>query len=282
MEESNIINGPSVGFLGSLSPAIRKHPYNGNPPFIEIWENERQQRKSTSRCEWTLLTGVDEKTFSQRFINHPRPPHWSSYDKVLNLLLVRMTKSITHGDSAIIFHNKILQAVIGKGLDPDLLVYWGRATRQGPAGAKEADFAYLPRELFHNTTEDWPSVVLETTVSEDGSKLVSDVRFWLNGSEGKVKVVFTMKVHSKSNIIIDKWEPCWPYTGQSHRTQHIEINKRNNNEVYVSGQPLVLEFEKLFLRAANAPQETDSVLGEAQLKSLASHIWETYSKEYPN
>ena len=279
MEGSNIINESSVGFLRSLSPAIRKCPYNGSPPFIEIWENERHQRKPTTRSEWILLTGVDEKTFSQRFLNHPHPPQWSSYDKVLNLLLVRMTKSITHEDSAIIFHNKILQAVIAKGLDPDLLVYCGRATRQGSVGAKEADFAYLPREFFNGASEDWPSVVLETAFSEDQSKLVSDVRFWLNGSEGKVKIVFTMKIHSKSNVTIDKWEPS---DGRSHRTQHIEIMKRNNGNVLVSGHPLVLEFEKLLLRAGNGPQETDIVFDETQLKSLASHIWQTYSKEYPN
>lgn len=95
-----------------------------------------------------------------------------------------------------------------------------------------------------------------------------------------MKIVFTIIVHSKSNIItIDKWESR---TGRSHRTQHIEIKKGDNNRVHISGQPLVLEFEKLFLRAGNAPQETDIQFDESQLKSLAFHIWKTYSKEYPN
>lgn len=161
-----------------------------------------------------LLTGVDEKAFSQNFLNLDDRdfPQWSSYDKVLNLLLIRMTKSITHEDAATISHNKLIHALIAKGLDPDMLVYWGSATCQGPAGAKEADFACLPRAFFHGSSQDWPCVVLETDFSEAELKLNFDVRFWLNGSEGKIKVVFIMEVHSKSSIItIDKWDPAPDY-----------------------------------------------------------------------
>lgn len=49
----------------------------------------------------------------------------------------------------------------------------------------------------------------------------------------------------------------------------------------MSGQPLVIEFENP-LRTGDTPQEIDIELDEKQLKSLAFHIWHTYSKEYPN
>ena len=39
--------------------------------------------------------------------------------RLTNLLLGRMTRSITHEDLAIIFHNKLLQALTEKGLDPN-------------------------------------------------------------------------------------------------------------------------------------------------------------------
>ena len=44
-----------------------------------------------------------------------------------------------------------------------------------------------------------------------------------------MKIVFTIKVHLKSNIItINKWEPC---TEQSHQTQHIKTKKGDKQRV---------------------------------------------------
>lgn len=151
MDESSI-NDPSPGFLGNLSPAIRKHQYDGNPLFLEIWKNERQQPNSTSSSEWLLLTGVDEKAFSQYFLNSDShdSPQWTSYDKVLGLLLTRMTTSITHEDAANCFNNMLIKALVAKGLEPDMLAYWGSAKRESPVGAKQPDFAYLPLASFHS------------------------------------------------------------------------------------------------------------------------------------
>lgn len=275
------ISDPSPGFLGNLSPFIRRHPYEGKQLFLDFWENERRRQQTPpGGSEWLLLTGVDEKTFSQDFLSldcqQTDCPQWSSYDNVLGLLLIRMTISRTQEDAAALFHNRLIQALMEKGLDPNLLEYRNSATCRGTSGAKQADFAYSPRRRPRERSKYWPCVVLETAFSEASSKLKSDIRFWLNESEGDVEVVFTMETGS-SIIGIDKWELC---AGRAHRTQHVEIKKGNNNRIYVSGQPLVLEFGKLFLRAGDIPQESDIEFGEEQLKELASLIWETSSDEY--
>lgn len=114
----------------------------------------------------------------------------------------------------------------------------------------------------------WPCVIPETALSEADSKLSSDVHFWPDELEGDVKVVFTTSVHLEPQIItINKWE------------LYVEIKKENNNCMDGPGQPLVLEFEKLFLRTGNIPRETDIELREAQPKASASRIREAHNKE---
>lgn len=90
------------------------------PRDLEKWK----KTKFTSSNEFLLLIGVDEKAFSQNFLNLDDRdfPQWSSHDKVLNLLLIRMTKSITHEDAATVSHNKIIHALIAKR--GSILICW--------------------------------------------------------------------------------------------------------------------------------------------------------------
>lgn len=111
----------------------------------------------------------------------------------------------------------------------------------------------------------------EAAESETQSKLDYDVRFWLGESNGDVRIVFTLKVDRKTpTVIINKWEFRHE---QPHRTQHVEVKKGESGHVAVSGGPLIIEFDKLFLLQPNFPKETDIELDAETLRSLAISIW---------
>lgn len=46
-----------------------------------------------------------------------------------------------------------------------------------------------------------------------------------------------------------------------------------NKRIRVDGGPLVIEFEKLFLRPSEYPKETDITIDTTMLEKLANAIW---------
>ena len=278
----------ATGFLGALAacPTIPKHPYKEK---AELWH--RQQINPTKaneyKSEWTLLTGIHNQTFTRDFLteNHDQEEeeadqqkclNWSSFDANLNLLLIRMPALLPHESAAHVFNEIFLDAVQPTGLEYSLQLL-GSTTFCGPNGAKQAGFSYSPRWLPPRS-RDWPSVVIEVSCSESGleneAKLGTDVLFWLGAvsrgeeeEEEEVKVVLTLRVDREMPAItIEKWEVDW--NGRIQRTQQVIIQKGG-----ISGGPLVVEFEKLFLRAGDGPQERDIEMDSVKLEILGKMIW---------
>lgn len=106
----------------------------------------------------------------------------------------------------------------------------------------------------------------------DPSKLMSDARFWLSGSNGDVQMVITIKIgRSLPNIVLESWELV---DDRVKCQQVITVNKGRNNSAYVDGQPLVIRFDKLFLRPPTNRRETDISIDNTILNKIASDIWE--------
>lgn len=84
-------------------------------------------------------------------------------------------------------------------------------------------------------------------------------------------------------MVWQKWESATSSSqGQiaAGLTQEITISKRTvGGEEEDIGQvkngPLVVKFEKLFLRQPNQAPETDLVIGGEDLMDMAEQIWET-------
>lgn len=58
-----------------------------------------------------------------------------------------------------------------------------------------------------------------------------------------------------------------------HRTQTVIISKSQNGNITVDNDPLVIEFEKLFLRKSETPKETNIHVDGDKLHKLADAIW---------
>ncbi|CRL28005.1 unnamed protein product [Penicillium camemberti] len=113
---------------------------------------------------------------------------------------------------------------------------------------------FLPKRLPCSRTTKWPSLVVETGFSETPSKLTSDAEFWLSESNGDVQMSWEL---------VDDRVKC---------QQVITINKGQNNS-----QPLVIRFDKLFLRPPTIPRETNISIDNTILNEIASEIWEEQS-----
>lgn len=81
-----------------------------------------------------------------------------------------------------------------------------------------------------------------TSESEMEPKLMSDVRFWLNQSQGDVNVVITLGFdRDKPVMTINTWEVNGH--GRMHRTQRVTIERNGTDTIKVSG-PLTIAFGK--------------------------------------
>jgi hypothetical protein len=269
-----------TGFLGDLEPSITTYHYCGKQQAISIVKKEVKalteavDSSEVSSSEWVLFTGIDKRTFSHDFntTDEDRSLNWNSFDSSLNLLLARMALA-PHEEAVRSFDQLLLEALRPMGLD-DALYLLGSATNKTPAGAKQADSQWSPRRAPPGRSRHQPSVVLEVALSETLSKLTSDVRYWLQRlpPRDEVKLAIILAINQqRPEIAIESWERK---SSRPHCTQHITISMSANKQVTVHDEPLVIEFQKLFLRPSESSRETDIRINADMLKKLAVKVWE--------
>jgi hypothetical protein len=111
---------------------------------------------------------------------------------------------------------------------------------------KHPDMGWGPRRPSRGCPKQ-PSVVLEVAVSETRKKLRQDVEIWLDPVRGNANVVIAIKLsRQRAMIAIDLW--IWDtVNGKPINSQHIEVSENENDEVKLSGGPLVIPFRLFFL-----------------------------------
>ncbi|CDM37348.1 unnamed protein product [Penicillium roqueforti FM164] len=266
----------SSSFLGDLGPPIRRYPYKGTKQFLETVKMElNRQQEEFEASEWVLFTKVNKQAFSRDFLNSDDSilqRCWNSYDSSQHLLLVKMAVSRAHEVTAHLFERLFFDCLKPMELDYSLRSFGAATCKAENGSAKQPDCQFLPKRLPRARTKKWPSLVIETGFSESPSKLMSDARFWFSQSNGDVQMVITIKIsRSSPNIVLELWELV---NDMVKRQQIVTISKGENNRVYLSGQPLIISFEKLFLRPPSIPKETDISLSGAMLRMIAEEVWE--------
>lgn len=197
------------------------------------------------------------------------------------LLIVKYMPSAAHEFTAREFHNIILVKILSMGTDRNELVSFGSRRYHGAHSSKEADEVFVP-DSVRNKEDDWPTLVIEVGRSESLSQLRQDVRWWLIESKGDVKIALLVSIKKASSILlIEKWELGVAPLGRSGPvTRSAAINSIGEPKVVqivevtstgTTGGQLVLEFNKLFLRAA-IPPETDLIFADQELEVVAAKL----------
>ncbi|KAL2855594.1 hypothetical protein BJX68DRAFT_263952 [Aspergillus pseudodeflectus] len=267
------INAPGPGFLGILQAApsnIRQYAYQDREQFLNIVNHE-----SSNVDGLFLLTGVKNDIFHSTFyIPEDEGPFstWLAYDAELQLLLFRMNESPIHSTASPSFQDMLHDTLGEMGMARQLQPV-GAALWQTLTGGKRPDHAWRPRASWLRNCHGWPNLVLEVALSETQQKLQSDIRWWLQRSQGQVNNVTVLGfviTHNAPRITIDKWtnDP----NGNARLQQRIIIAKRRGaGEITITGGPLVIGFESLFERAPTAT-EPDVSIDEEKLEFWARGI----------
>ncbi|KAE8168309.1 hypothetical protein BDV40DRAFT_294853 [Aspergillus tamarii] len=163
-------------------------------------------------------------------------------------------------------------------------IRWGGATRyRSPLGnkGKEGDQILLPRnrQPVQGQIQDWPTLVIETGVSESLRKLQEDAKWWFNNSSGRVRIVILISL-KRTMMLFQKWQLMPPNAPKPITRQYISLLHQQSpnipplvnqpattqtlymdQEVTVTphaviGAPMVLHFQALMDRAPGL-NETD-------------------------
>jgi hypothetical protein len=210
---------------------------------------------------------------------HTRMTHYTDID----LLIVKLP-SAEHEAAPLNLTIGVVEKLVMMGMPANEFHAVGATRIRGRNSSKEADSAYRPYSFRPNKT-DWPTIVFEAGLSESLSRLRSDARWWLMESGGDVKTVIIISVkRAQSMIRIEKWELA-PRTGRrltlrsatnplNHLPTQIptKIHEITIVQNTVTGAPLILEFQKIFLRPAVLP-ESDITFTAQELSTWAARIW---------
>ncbi|CAG7978920.1 unnamed protein product [Penicillium salamii] len=278
-----------------LPPSVRRYDYKDKDQFAQILTIERErlldsmrssreisdidtgsgrsEQESTTEITEYIIFSIDPTTFNQDFLSFDTIPNLSirtSYNPDTKTLIVKMVTG-EHTGVAFEVHKAIDRALLRMGLDGAINQY-SAVDIDVNGRNKQADMGWGPRRPPPGCPKR-PSVVLEVAVSETKKKILQDVDLWLDPLRGNANVVIAIKLSRRAIITIDSW--IWDTAnGKSTNSQHIEVSENENDEVKLSGGPLLIPFRLLFLRDPETPRETDVIIGNEWLKSIAERGWE--------
>jgi len=194
------------------------------------------------------------------------------YEEIDETLIIKLMPSTVHEYShRQLSERTMIQIISTMGIDTDTLEPLGSARFKAPHSSKEADSCFLPES--RNPKTDWPTLVFEAGVSESLTRLQVDARWWLSNSNDEVKIVILIAINtSVPSIVVQKWqmakaEQRGVTTVIPQQTQELLITPNS-----LDGAPLILEFEKVFLRPPVAPEE-DIVFTAPLLTKWATKVW---------
>ena len=160
------------------------------------------------------------------------------------------------------------------------LIDMGSTRFQGIFTSKEPDASFKPRESRSDPSA-WPTFVIECGVSETLSKLKIDCQWWLENSNGDVKIALLMKISREhESIHIELWEmapvPNLAICRAHPHPTRMSLQKIQEIDIVgsvVTGAPLVLGFEKILERPMGQGEEDFVLLGQ-DLADMATYCWE--------
>ncbi|RPA90186.1 hypothetical protein L873DRAFT_1565744, partial [Choiromyces venosus 120613-1] len=156
----------------------------------------------------------------------------------------------------------------------------GGTRYQGIASSKEADSAFKPLSRPHRA--DWPTLVIESGVSEKLPRLRADARWWLENSSGDVNIVLLFSILAAAQTIhLEKWEIMsvpnlqvtrlhpHPFVMTPTQTDQVDIV-----QPIAAGGALTLDFAKIFLRQpVQGGLEGNIIFTTLDLEEWAHDVW---------
>lgn len=257
--------------------------------------------KQESTNQWLLVLGLSSTTIKRLDEDHDCLEginyrfQWEGTSGLIKVIPTAQHEAVT---SRVVF--SVNDALARMGLDWNDAEWVGTTTyKPNVTKGKQPDNAFVPPSRCTPLLSSigWPTLVIETGVSESLSQLRADAANWLAISNGNVRIVLVIAIKN-SRVDIEQWQlapagapvpltrayiaslcrqspilpplyPQIPASQQPYCAQEIVITPQG-----VTGVPLVLPFDALYDRApAPAPGETDVLITMADCLRITRRLW---------
>ncbi|KAJ5453847.1 uncharacterized protein N7458_004803 [Penicillium daleae] len=236
---------------------------------------------------FVVLKNFPSETLAKR---DEQLPGRCDYSPSLQILIITMP-SLPHEEAASSFD--IMIAALAK----EMKVYrritdCGSTLVKTPDRSKQADRSWRPARPRRK----FPTVVLEVGFSEATAKLERDIAWWINTSQGDVKMGLTIDIKRRSSSIeIKSWTPAFmPLPSHVYITAHgrpvvdrrvsdpppprmtqrIFITRgRDGSNPTIEGGDLIIPFHALMLEQPGEGEHDFVLTTELLLQDLAERVW---------
>jgi hypothetical protein len=234
-----------------------------------------------SNQQYLVFSSVTQTDLAKIDSIHGRHTRVTYYEDI-NLLIITLVTVETEAVH-VNFGRMITAKITSMGMSEDGLFGLGGARFIGSSCSKEGDTCFKPCSRNHKG--DLPTIVIEAGLSESLAKLRCDANWWLehpgrNGGKVMIVLIFLIKPKDKS-LRIEKWQnspaPARPITRANPGPPNLNPIPTSIQQITitpnrVTGAPLVLHFENIFLRQPIAP-ETDITFTANELAAFETYFW---------
>jgi hypothetical protein len=275
-----IMPSPELALVEQYPPVA----FSTLPKLKKMIASQFKKLSDGSENQHLSISGISPRLFNM--IEESRLGHGNgirlTYFGDIETLIIKLV-SRAHEKAHRLLGSLIQRTILPMGIAIEEFCGLGSSTCRGQnASAKEADSSWINYRIRPNTG-DWPCFVIETGVSESMPRLRSDARWWIEHSAGAVNLVLLIWIRpAGKKVKMEKWIPGpAPTTRRSPRfaqnifptcTAEISIDQSQAPSI-IQGAPLVLEFAKLFDRAAILPLEADLSFTSQDLDQWANWLW---------
>ena len=187
---------------------VERQKFSGGPAFTEAIESKAGELRSLdpNGGQYVVFSSVGRKDFA--CVNRIRNDNYKGlrflYLENEETLIVKTTFQALPGLVSVRLLDILRMKIVAMGLG-DVLLNVGSMRFKGKHSSKEAHCGLKPSS-FRPSKDGWPTLVFECGVSKSGIRLGADASWWLQNSQGEVKIVLVLKASEEDRKIeLEQW-----------------------------------------------------------------------------
>ncbi|OGM39664.1 hypothetical protein ABOM_011522 [Aspergillus bombycis] len=251
--------------------------------------------------QWLLINGISRTTIERLSNDHSCLSGIEfRFMWIGTTGLLKVVPSIEHDLTTSDVDHYIDRQCVRMGVPDNELVWGYTVTTPGTitTHGKEPDDCFYPpnRQPLAGQFNGWPSLVIETGVSESLAKLRRDATWWLQNSSGDTRIVLVISIKkAMREIRFEKWQLVPPNFPRPVTRQAVDqlrqqpnqmpplVQQQANSQIAfciqeviitptsITGEPLVIPFRAMFDRQPTGT-EGDIVINHQGFRTIARFV----------
>ncbi|KAJ6119289.1 hypothetical protein N7523_003569 [Penicillium sp. IBT 18751x] len=252
-----------------LFPGIRRYPYKGRDDFETVANHEFTL---PDRREYFLVTNLSKDTFEADFLNND-DNSWKEYFYNLQVLVAKMALPPHEAACRALGQVIMTAANNNKSLDDLILLTQGASHVMLGTSKKCPDESFRPIDFVNRA---FPTVVIETALTESDKKLEDDATRWVRDSNGQVTAITIRLERATEHIVLRRW--VWANNTAVIKQETTITNGCGNRRgqrppALITNEPFIIPYRELYGRNAVGSMDQDISVGRRELEEICVQAW---------